>query len=183
MMNVKQRIIDLRKAIRYPMHQRGDDRCWLDYRKGYALLSDTYLNSLNQLPSKPEGMRICTLFYQRRKGRSYIPKRSILEKEWDKDLENKSDAALKETMKQLERAWCKHRDTSIEKLTMRDDKALYRLLPEYEKVVVDFTLPPRNEFLGTEKECAGCPNFWDSHADCSTAPRHDPHNWGLCKEV
>ena len=63
---------------------------------------------------------------------------------------------------------------------MREDISLYKLLPEHGKVPVDFTLPPREEFLGTVKDCAGCPNFWKSHANCQTQ-KHNPHAWGPCK--
>ena len=120
--------------------------------------------------------------YQKRRAQeSSIPKKIISKYEWNKDLEGRSEPALQIILQELERAWRTHRDTQIEILSLKDDKTLYRLLPEYEHVPVDFTLPPREEFLGTKKDCAGCPNFWKSHADCKKM--HNPHAWGPCKEV
>ncbi len=180
MQSIKQRIIELRNAIRYIRDQNGDDRCWLDYRKGYALLHDTNPEELTRLPNRSDGMRLCTLFYEERKSQaSSIPRNLISQDKWDKDLEGKSEQTLQLTLQELETAWRKHRETPIEKLTLSHDRALYQVLPEYGHTPVDFTLPPRAEFLGTKKEGAGCPNFWTSHANCKSV-KHDPHGWGPC---
>ena len=180
MPSIKERIISLRSAIRYARDQTGDDRCWLDYWIGYRLLDDTDTTKLT-LPNADRSMEICTAFYKfRRQQESRIPKRILPLQKWDEDLEEKSEPALQITLNELERKWRKHRDTPAEKLTMREDISLYKLLPEHGKVPVDFTLPPREEFLGTVKDCAGCPNFWKSHANCQTQ-KHNPHAWGPCK--
>ncbi|MEK6847186.1 MAG: hypothetical protein AABY16_03405 [Nanoarchaeota archaeon] len=181
-MDKKEKIIQLRNAIRYPRDQTGDDRCWLDYRKAYALLPNTDKTQLERLPDYEKGMQICTAFYNKRKDvQSRIPRKIMPQAEWDKDLEDRSEAALNIILSELEVAARKHRDTPVEQLTLTDDKELYRLLPEYGRVPVDFTLPPREKFLGSAKDCAGCPNFWKSHANCPTAPSHNPHAWGPCK--
>lgn len=181
MEEIKERIIALRNAIRYARDQQGDDRCWLDYRKAYALLEDTDQTAMIQLPSYEKGMMLCSVFYSRRKdSRSSIPKKIMPSSDWDLDLEDRPEVGVYEKLNELERAVRKHRDTVIEELTIRDDKTLYKLLPEYGKVPVDFTLPARNEFLGIANPCAGCPNFWKSHAQCSTK-LHNPHAPGPCQ--
>ena len=180
-MSTKEKIIELRNAIRYPRDQVGDKRCWLDYWVGYKLLSDTTPRTL-VFPDYEEGMRICTAFYERRKdSQSRIPKIIMPESEWDADLEGISSPTLDITLEELERAWRNHRNKSVDKLTISDDRALYRRLPESGKVPVDFRLPPRNEFLGKAKDYAGCPNFWNSHESCQVA--HNPHEWGPCKKL
>lgn len=180
MHSVKEKIIRLREAIRYARDQQGDSRCWIDYWVGYRLLSDTNQHIL-VLPAEERGMRICTSFYRKRKAQeSSIPRKLIPETEWNKDLENKSEPVLQITLEELETAWRTHRDTPIEELTLSHDRTLYRLLPEHGHVPVDFTLPPRNEFLGTTKDGAGCPNFWKSHSNCKSE-NHNPHEWGPCE--
>jgi hypothetical protein len=180
MTNLKEKIIQLRNTIRYARDQIGDDRCWLDYFQGYALLADIDQKRL-VLPDKQTGMEICTSFYEKRKtDHSIIPRKIMPKESWDTDLEDKSRSAIELTLNQLERAVRTHRDTPITQLKMKDDRALYALLPEAGKVPIDFRLPPRNEFLGTKKDCAGCPNFWRSHESCTG--EHNPHAWGPCNQ-
>ncbi|MGV8142713.1 MAG: hypothetical protein ACP5NS_03705 [Candidatus Pacearchaeota archaeon] len=177
-MEVKERILELRNAIRYARNQVGDDRCWIDYWRGYRLLQDTDTSQLT-LPDRERGMQICTSFYRfRKQAQSRIPRKIMSEQRWDEDLEEKSEPFLKVTLEELEMAWRKHRDTQVDQLTIGDDLSLYKQLPEHLHTPRDFRLPPRNEFLGTAKDCAGCPNFWTSHANCKS--EHNPHAWGPC---
>lgn len=78
----------------------------------------------------------------------------------------------------LENAIRKHRDIFDRERTLEDDKELYNILQD--KKVEDFTLPPRDEFLGDVKINAGCPNFWKSHQMCNQND-HDIHSWGPCE--
>lgn len=176
---MKNKIISLRQAIRYARDQKGDDRCWLDYWPLYEILEDTNSSMLEVNPNSKEIMQICTSFYEKRR-QDYLdtPVNAILERDlWNSDLDSMNSSSLAKELEKIEETARKHRDTPILELTVEDDKTLYQILPE--NISADFRLPPREQFLGTSNPCAGCPNFWKSHANCK-AKKHNFQSWGPC---
>lgn len=55
----------LRGGIRQHRDERGDDRCWLDDQRLYALLPDTGV-AITTLPPKDVFLRSCERFWQTR---------------------------------------------------------------------------------------------------------------------
>ena len=180
MSELKSRIIELRNSIRYPRDQKGDDRCWLDYRKPYSLIPEIDTSSFDKLPEYDYFMRICSAFYHQRRAErpEPLPTEIWLREEWDKDLKEASKSKLKNAMEELIETCLQHYRIPLLELNLTDDINLFRVLPEYEHVELDFTLPPEPEFLGTAKLCAGCPNFRRSHNNCG--PSHIVDKWGPC---
>ena len=160
----------IRAVIRYHRDQKGDDRCWLDDFLVWELLID----NPNQLKfSFDEGMKRCTQFYElRRCDKLELPAQAMHPSQWDEDVVKMDLKQLDLGLRKLQKAIEQHR--SLTKRTFRDDQELYEVLPE--KLPGDFRLPPRDEFLGTVKPNAGCPNFWKSHTKCSG--KHNLHQWG-----
>ncbi len=169
-----------RGAIRYHRDQKGDDRCWLDDWRVWAV-HPTSPATQNTLPSFQEGMKLCRLFYTLRNAETPddTPLGAIPdENKWDADLDEMDGKALERELERLRAAIGIHRDiVKARPLEIEDDRALYAVLPE--KVPADFRLPREDEFLGEARAPkAGCPAFWRSHASCE-AP-HNPHTWGPC---
>lgn len=178
---LRQRIVAIRNSIRYPRDQRGDDRCWLDYYPLYQLVGAIH-EDFKHLPEYEEFMRICTAFYhQRRAERPELSPRIILPtEEWDRDIDRMSKRKLQQEIDKLVETGLKHHRIPILKVNLDNDRELYAVLPEHNHVELDFTLPLEYKFLGEANPCAGCPNFYKSHANCET-PKHNLHQWGPCK--
>ncbi len=58
-------VIRLRQAIRLHRDEKGHGRCWLDDARLYAVLPEQ-TQAETQLPSKPEFLRNCDLFWEDR---------------------------------------------------------------------------------------------------------------------
>ncbi|MBI4458052.1 hypothetical protein HY633_03765 [Candidatus Uhrbacteria bacterium] len=168
-----------RQSIRYHRDQKGDDRCWLDDYKLWALLEDTPPKP-TALPPHDEMMARCRDFFTHRRADAADPIPADAQadsQKWDDDLEVMSEESLRLELDRLMKAIAAHRDMKGRPLTLEDDRTLYKVLPE--KLTADFRLPPEGEFLGEEKANAGCPAFWRSHASCP-CKHHDIHHWGPC---
>src|SRR3989344_3813621 len=85
---------------------------------------------------------------------------------------------LRSELGKLESAIRKHSYIVYRERTLEDDKELYSVLPE--KIPADFRLPCEEDFLGTVRTDAGCPQFWNSHQNCPG--EHDLHQWGPCRK-
>ena len=178
-MNVYSQIAEMRKAIRSHRDQRGDDRCWLDDQVVWNTVSS--IEQKVHLPAYGEGMRKCRLFYKNRNAASTdpIPADAMLDPaKWDDDLVEMSSERLWNEYITLEKAILKHRNIPEYTRTVDDDRELYSVLPE--KIPADFRLPREEEFLGTVRTDAGCPQFWNSHQNCPG--EHDLHQWGPCRK-
>jgi hypothetical protein len=182
MKELQNKIIQLRNAIRYPRDQMGDERCWLDYFPLYRSLPGIKADKLTIKPVYNKVMPICTAFYNKRKAENPepIPKNIILQKDWDVDLRNISQRDMQRRMDIIIEAGITHYKIPLFEITLNNDKALYAALPEHNRIVLDFTLPSEEEFLGKKNPCTGCPNFWKSHEHCETN-EHNLHAWGPCK--
>jgi hypothetical protein len=171
-------IIEARTVIREHRDAKGDDRCWITDYLVWGLLK--YSPRLLQI-TKDEGMRLCELFYRHRRSETLdpIPIDAILDPtRWDDDLINNRGLELLEKQDQLVQYISEHCHI-IGPRTIEHDRKLYSVLPE--KLPADFRLPPREEFLGTAKDGAGCPNFWDSHTKCGLVC--NLHQWGPCSAI
>lgn len=170
----------LRDSIRYHRDQKGDDRCWVDDYRLWALLPDTPPKP-TALPPFPEMMKRCGAFYRYRRADTpdTIPADAVQNPiEWDKDIESMTQVELEGELLRLQAAVRVHRDIQDRERTLEDDRELYRALPEM--LTADFRLPPEPDFLGEARAPkAGCPSFWRSHQDCATET-HDIHRWGPC---
>lgn len=178
-MNVRSQIIEMRNAIRSHRDQKGDDRCWVDDHAVYNTVPS--IRQKVHLPTFDEGMRKCRLFYKKRNALSMdeIPADAILNPaKWNDDLTEMNAEDLKQEHSRLETAIIKHYNISYDQKTKEDDKNLYSVLPE--KIPADFRLPSEQDFLGTVKSNAGCPQFWNSHANC--LGEHYIHQWGPCRK-
>ncbi len=176
---MKDRVIELRRVIRYHRNQVGDDRCWVDDYLVWNSLPET--KQVVRLPTYDEGMRKCRLFYQNRNAVSAdpMPADAILYPvKWDDDLKEMSAEDLRNEHTKLETAILKHYHIPYERKTIIDDRELYGVLPE--KIPADFRLPSEEDFLGTARTDAGCPQFWKSHQNC--LGEHNLHQWGPCKK-
>ncbi len=174
---MKERIVDLRNVIRYHRDQKGDDRCWLDDFVVWRTLSG---KDITELPMYDEGMSRCRAYFRLRSTVSLdqTPANALIDKrEWDKDLRIMDDEQLKDELLKLENAIRKHYEIIDRERTVDDDRELYSVLPE--KIPADFRLPSEEDFLGTTKTNAGCPQFWKSHSSCSG--KHNLHQWGPCQ--
>src|SRR3989344_175190 len=172
-------IIELRKVIRYHRDQKGDDRCWVDDYKVWNMLSET--KQVLHLPTYDEGMRKCRAFFKHRNVNSVdeIPADAVLDPvKWDDDLAGMNSGELNHEFSKLENAIRKHSYIVVKERTVEDDRELYSVLPE--KIPADFRLPCEEDFLGTTRTDAGCPQFWKSHANC--VGEHNLHQWGPCKK-
>ena len=175
---MRSQIIEFRQVIRYHRDQKGDDRCWVDDYKVWNLLAET--RQVLRLPMYDEGMRKCRLFFKYRNSDSAdtLPADAVLDPEkWDDDLAAMDDQGLHSELNKLEKAIYKHSNIVYRERTLEDDKELYNVLPE--KIPADFRLPCEEDFLGTTRTDAGCPQFWKSHANCQG--EHNLHQWGPCK--
>lgn len=176
-----QSIIEARHAIREHRDAKGDDRCWVDDYKIWALIPGSFPVPL-QPPPFEEAMDMCRGFYKRRRAETAdpMPANAVADRQqWDKDLEEMDDAGLEAELQRINAAVRAHRDAACNVLTIDDDRALYRVLPE--NLPADFRLPAEEDFLGEGKApAAGCPSFWRSHAHCAVK-RHNLHQWGPCK--
>ncbi|HYD16853.1 MAG TPA: hypothetical protein VEF76_00065 [Patescibacteria group bacterium] len=176
-------IITVRHAIRRHRDAKGDDRCWLDDYFVWALIPGSFAVP-TAVPPMEEAMDMCRGFYKRRRADTadeQSPDAVTDPQQWDKDLEAMDDAALQAELARIRAAVRTHRDAACAALTLDDDRALYRVLPE--KVAADFRLPPESVFLGEAgAPKAGCPAFWRSHAHCRVK-RHNLPQWGPCDEV
>ena len=171
--------MELRKEIRYHRDQKGDDRCWVDDYKVHDLVSET--KQILKLPTYDEGMRKCRTFFKYRNATAAdtIPADAILDlAKWDDDLKAMDHNGLTNELSKLENAIKKHGNIVYRVRTADDDRELYNVLPE--KIPADFRLPCEEDFLGTTKTDAGCPQFWKSHEHCSG--EHNLHQWGPCKK-
>ena len=171
-------IKELRKVIRYHRDQIGDDRCWVDDILVWNTLPET--KQVVHLPTYDEGMRRCRAFFKYRNSaaKEEAPADAILDSaKWDDDLAKMNPEGLRSELSKLESAIRKHSYIVYRERTLEDDKELYSVLPE--KIPADFRLPREEEFLGTVRTDAGCPQFWNSHQNCSG--EHDLHQWGPCK--
>lgn len=172
-------IVELRQAIRYHRGQKGDDRCWLDDYLVWDCLPD--IKQAVRLPIYDEGMRKCRAFFNYRNADAMeqTPADAILEPaKWDDDLIAMNYEGLALELGKLENAIKKHYNITNRERTRKDDKELYSVLPE--KIPADFRLPSEEDFLGTKRTDAGCPQFWKSHENCSG--EHNLHQWGPCKK-
>lgn len=175
-----EQIKELRNYIRYPRDQKGDDRCWLDDYVVTNALPAT--RKIFRLPSYEEGMRKCRAFHKYRNASSAdpIPADAILDPvKWDDDLSTMTNEELQNQFYKLESAISRFDCIPVEKRTADDDRELYSILPE--KIPADFRLPCEEDFLGTVKKNAGCPQFWRSHENCPG--EHNLHQWGPCKDL
>jgi len=177
-MALKNKIILVRTALRAEHRDvKGDDRCWID---DYSIWKFSRSRPILVKPTPVEAMRRCILFYHLRRAEfpDPIPSDAILERSrWDEDLEGICRYQLSDKLEQTVNFIEHHYQTSrIRPLQLRDDRLLYEVLPE--KIPADFRLPSEEEFLGRAKHGAGCPNFWDSHADCGR--NCNLHQWGPC---
>ena len=173
------RIKELRSVIRTNRDQKGDDRCWLDDYLVWNTLPKT--KQVLHLPTYDEGMKRCRSFFKYRNSASMeeIPADAILDPaKWDDDLAKMSAEDLRSELSKIENAIYKHGNVVYRERTVEDDKELYRVLPE--KIPADFMLPCEEDFLGTKKTEAGCPQFWNSHKNC--LGEHNIHQWGPCKK-
>ena len=176
--NLLSQILELRKVIRCHRDQIGDDRCWVDDYLVWNSLPET--KQVVRLPTYDEGMKRCRTFFKYRNVSSLdeIPADAILDKKkWDDDLTKMDAEGLRSELGKLENAIYKHGNIVYRERTLEDDKELYNVLPE--KIPADFRLPCEEDFLGTTRTDAGCPQFWKSHANCSG--EHNLHQWGPCK--
>lgn len=182
MKDVLQEIIECRHAIREHRDAKGDDRCWLDDYKIWAMIPGSFEAPVEPPPFE-EAMDMCRAFYKFRRATSPdVPgHEAVLDRQkWDNDLEQMDDAQLTEELVRVKTAIRRHRDCAGDPLTLNEDRQLYNILPE--KIPADFQLPPQDEFLGEAKAPnAGCPSFWRSHATCKVKC-HDLHKWGPCEE-
>jgi len=175
---VHSQILELRKVIRYHRDQKGDDRCWLDDYVVWNSLPET--KQVVRLPTYDEGMRKCRAFFKYRNADAVdeIPADAVLElAKWDDDLAEMSSENLFYELNKLENAIRKHTYIAYRERTIEDDRILYSVLPE--KIPADFCLPSEEDFLGTTRTDAGCPQFWKSHQNCPE--EHNLHQWGPCK--
>lgn len=180
MKDVLQSIIECRHAIREHRDAKGDDRCWLDDYKIWALIPGSF-----EAPAEPppfeQAMDMCTAFYHLRRAKSAdpMPEGAVTDRQqWDKDLEAMSDEQLAEELVRIHTVIRRHRDAAGDPITINEDRDLYSILPE--KIPADFQLGTVEEFLGEAKAPhAGCPSFWRSHANCP-AKKHNLHQWGPC---
>ena len=173
------RIKKLRSVIREHRDQKGDDRCWIDDYMVWNELPET--KKKIHLPTYDEGMERCRKFYENRNSDHVdeMPKEAICDQtRWDEDLSGMNYQQLIGELFKLEDAIKKHYQITGRERTFHDDQELYDVLPE--KIPADFRLPCKEEFLGTAKPGAGCPNFWRSHQYCETE-KHDLHEWGPCR--
>jgi hypothetical protein len=170
----------LRAAIRYHRDQKGDDRCWIDDNKLWALLPDSPPDLVG-LPSFDEMMKRCSDFFQYRRAEAPdpVPADAALDAStWDSDCEAMSTTELQHELQRTQDAIRTHRDVAGRERTLEDDRKLYLVLPE--QLAADFRLPSKEDFLGeTRAPHAGCPSFWRSHQQCS-CHEHDVHRWGPC---
>lgn len=171
-MNYKEKILLLRSAIRLHRDQVGDDRCWID---DYYLWDLVPGSDILIKPSFEDGMIKCKEFFLFR--RNDVMPNNDARVFSDEDLEFFNDNDLTLELNKIENAIIKHRDITNRPRTWMDDEELYFVLPE--KLSADFRLPSEEDFLGRGKDCAGCPNFWDSHNGCSIASCN-LHSWGPC---
>ncbi len=172
-------IIELRNVIRYHRDQKGDDRCWVDDYKVWNMLPET--RQVVHLPTFDEGMRKCRAFHKYRNAIAPdpIPEDVILDSvKWDDDLMKMASTTLMNEYNKLEKAILKHHHIPYRDRRTDDDRELYSVLPE--KIPADFRLPCEEDFLGTIRTDAGCPQFWKSHANCPG--EHNLHQWGPCKK-
>ncbi len=126
-------------------------------------------------------MKQCRAFYTYRRSESAdqpSPHANYDKSTWDADVTFMSAHGLHAELERIEHTIRKHRDIASRERTVEDDCELYHILPE--QVPADFRLPNEEEFLGTKKEGAGCPNFWKSHNQCSTT-QHNLYQWGPCR--
>ena len=171
-------IKELRKVIRYHRDQIGDDRCWVDDYKVWNTLPDT--KQVLRLPTYDEGMRQCRTFFNYRNSavKEEASADAVLDPaRWDDDLSKMNAEGLRSELGKLESAIRKHSYIVYRERTLEDDKELYSVLPE--KIPADFRLPREEEFLGTVRTDAGCPQFWKSHQQCQG--EHNLHQWGPCR--
>lgn len=170
----------VRAAIRYHRDQKGDDRCWVDDERLWALLPDAPPEP-RALPSFEDMMKKCGAFYHLRRADvpDPIPAQAQHDPlQWDADLETMSEADAEQELSRLHEAARRHRSIQDRDLTIEDDRQLYRVLPE--QLTADFRLPPEPDFLGeANAPAAGCPSFWRSHQHCPNST-HDIHVWGPC---
>ncbi len=174
---MKERIIELRDVIRYHRDQKGDERCWLDDFIVWKTISG---KDITELPTYEEGMKRCRAYFTLRSAESFDETVAdvIYDKaRWDEDLTMIGEDGLRYELANLENAIKKHRDISGCERTVDDDRELYAVLPE--KLPADFRLPREEDFLGTTKTNAGCPQFWESHHTC--LGKHNLHQWGPCQ--
>ena len=177
MEKIRSQILELRKVIRYHRDQIGDDRCWVDDYLVWNSLPET--KQVVRLPTYDEGMSKCRAFFKYRNADSLdnILTDAILDKtKWDDDLTRMSSEELPGELGKLENAIDKHCNIVYRERTLEDDKELYSILPE--KIPADFRLPCEEDFLGTIRTDAGCPQFWKSHENCPG--EHNVHQWGPC---
>ncbi len=183
MKDVLHEIIECRHAIRQHRDARGDDRCWLDDYKIWALIPGSFPAPL-EVPPMEEAMDMCRAFYKLRGSDTAdeTPADAVRDPQhWDEDIEKMSDEQLTEELVRIKTAVRRHRDAACSPITIGEDRELYSILPE--KIPADFRLPLEAEFLGeAQAPDAGCPSFWRSHAHCK-AKCHDLHKWGPCDNV
>ena len=174
-----EKIEELRKVIRYHRDQIGDDRCWVDDYKVWNTLPET--KQVVHLPTYDEGMRKCRVFHKYRNAAvaDPVPEDAILNPtKWDEDLTEMNPGQLHGEFSKLENAIKKHHNIVYRVRTADDDRELYSVLPE--KLPADFRLPGEEDFLGTKRSDAGCPQFWNSHNN--RPGEHNLHQWGPCKK-
>jgi hypothetical protein len=175
-----EKIKELREAIRYPRDQKGDDRCWVDDYLVWSAHPKT--RQLLHLPTYEEGMGRCRAFHKYRNATAPdpIPADAILDPaKWDDDNLTLDEDGLRNELHKLENAIEKHCHIPYRERTADDDRELYSVLPE--KIPADFRLPCEEDFLGTTKTDAGCPQFWKSHSNCPG--EHNLHQWGPCQKL
>ncbi len=175
---MRERILELRNGIRYHRDQKGDDRCWLD---DFLVWENVSGKDITELPTYEEGMKRCRNYFALRSARTLdeIPANAIPDTtQWDEDLNIMDNEQLGDECARIERAIRKHYEIIGRERTVDDDRELYGVLPE--KISADFRLPSEEDFLGTTKTNAGCPQFWKSHDSCSG--KHNLHQWGPCQD-
>lgn len=177
-----------RAIVRWHRDQVGDDRCIIDDHLVALTIADTPLAfpGFNEV----EGMEQCRRFHANRQAPDDVPQPPITKAErnaWDNDLRRVMHKHRNDTPR-LERvllgllqklhAELLHFRATQPNTTYRDDRRLYRrTLPEKRKAC---TVLPRGFLDVNPGACAGCPQFWASHAACPPGVRHNEHGWGPC---
>lgn len=177
--DVKRSILERRRAIRKSRDMKGDDRCWLDNYLIWMAFENSPPDPRKPLPYG-EAMRLCAEFYEhcRAENEDPTPPDAIMDPDhWDDDLYGISKDRLVDKLVTIQLVIATFMDIyDRHALTTDDYRNLYAILPE--KIPADFRLPPRDEFLGTDRPDAGCPRFWMSHSSCKGPC--NLHAWGPC---
>lgn len=164
-----ERIIDLRDAIRYHRAQISDYRCWVDDERLYKAAGGDI--SLPVVPKPEEFLNRCEHFWDHRQRAheqgtgdpSVSSAERILQLPVyaNDDLAGNTEDELTRKLSELTAGIESHQRKGFDGRTVRDDEALYALLPE--QVLWNSGLPKREIFL------ANCARFC---GHCQERPEH-----------